>query len=97
MKKLLLLPLALLLLTVACEKEVIDYMEGFYKESQGLQSVSVDSVKSFSVKVSNYVTEFPEEKEHPLYPKVQTNIKNACFRLNIEIDTTWDGETHINF
>lgn len=97
MKKLLLLPLITLLLTVGCEKEVIDMMEGFYVESQGLQSVSVDSVKSFSVKVNNYVAEYPEEKEHPLYPKVKTNIKNACFRLKIEIDTTWDGEIHINY
>jgi hypothetical protein len=97
MKKLLLLPLALLFLTVGCEKDVIDYMEGLYQESQGLQSVTADSVRSFAVKVNNYVTEFPEEKEHPLYPKVQTNIKNACLKLTIVVDTAWDGEKHISF
>lgn len=97
MKKLLLLPLVMLFLTVGCEKDVIDYMEGLYKESQGLQNATTDSVKSFAIKVNNYVAEFPEEKDHPLYPKVQKNIKNACLRLTIVIDTTWDGEIHINF
>ena len=47
--------------------------------------------------MKNYVTEYPEEKEHSLYNKVRTNIKNACFRLQIEIDTTWDGAIIINY
>ena len=25
------------------------------------------------------------------------NIKSASLRITIECDTTWDGETHINF
>lgn len=83
--------------TMACEKEVIDYMENYYTESMGLQSVGLNSIKSFSAKVNNYVTEYPEEKEHPLYPKIQSNIKSAMLKISIECDTTWDGETHINY
>ena len=97
MKKLLLLPLLMLLVAVSCEKEVIDYMEGLYKESQGLTAVTVDSVQSFAVKVNNYVTDYPEEKEHRLYPKIQANIHNALLRITIEVDTAWDGEIHKSF
>ena len=86
---------------MGCEKEVSSEgypeMEGFYTESCGLPSVSVDSVKSFSVKVANYTTEFPGAKEHRLYPKIQENIKSASLRITITCDTTWAGETHINF
>ena len=82
---------------MACEKKVSDLMENYYTESMGLKSVGLDSVKSFSAKVNNYVTEYPEEKEHPLYPKIQEIIKSASLRLTITCDTTWDGETHINF
>ncbi len=82
---------------MACEKEVSDLMENYYTESMGLQSVTIDSVKSFSSKVSNYVAQNPGEKAHPLYPKIQENIKSASLRLTITCDTTWDGETHINF
>lgn len=97
MKKLMLLPLVMLFLSVSCEKEVIDYMEGFYVESQSLTGVTVDSVQSFAVKVNNYVTDYPEEKEHRLYPKIQANIHNALLRITIEVDTAWDGEIHKNF
>ena len=96
MKKLVLVLMACFCI-MACEKEVIDYMENYYTESMGLKSVGLDSVKSFSTKVNNYVTEYPEEKEHPLYPKIQANIKSASLRLTITIDTTWAGEEHINF
>ena len=100
MKKLVLFFVACLLV-MGCEKEVSSEgypeMEGFYAESCGLPSVSVDSVKSFSVKVANYTTEFPGAKEHRLYPKIQENIKSASLRITITCDTTWAGETHINF
>ena len=72
-------------------------MESFYIESCGLRSVTLDSVKTFSVKVNDYTTEYPESKDHSLYPKIQDNIKDASLRITIECDTTWDGETHINF
>lgn len=100
MKKLVLL-FAVCLMVIGCEKEVISEgypeMEGFYVESCGLPSVTIDSVKSFTVKVNDYTTEYPESKEHSLYPKIQENIKLASLRLVITCDTTWDGETHIIF
>lgn len=100
MKKLVLL-FAACLMVIGCEKEVIGdgypEMEGFYVESCGLPSVTIDSVRSFTIKVNGYTTEYPESKEHSLYPKIQENIKMASLRLTITCDTTWDGETHINF
>ena len=100
MKKLLFL-FVICFMTVGCEKDVIGEgypeMEGFYIESCGLPAVTLDSVKLFSTKVNDYTTEYPESKEHSLYPKIQANIKSASFRITITCDTTWDGETHINF
>ena len=100
MKKLLFL-FACSLTIMACEKELngegYPEMEGFYYESCGLPAVTIDSVKLFSTKVNDYTTEYPESKEHSLYPKIQANIKSASLRITITCDTTWDGETHINF
>ena len=100
MKKLVLL-FAACLMVIGCEKEVIGEgypeMEGFYVESCALPTVTIDSVKSFTVKVNDYTTEFPESKEHSLYPKILANIKSASLRITITCDTTWAGETHINF
>ena len=100
MKKLVFLFIACLTVT-ACEKEVIGdgypEMEGFYVESCGLPAVTIDSVKLFSTKVNDYTTEYPESKVHSLYPKIQANIKSASLRITITCDTTWAGETHINF
>ena len=72
-------------------------MEAFYSESCGLMAVSTDSVKLFSSKVDGFTAQYPESKGHSLYPKIQSNIKSASLRIVIECDTTWDGETHINF
>lgn len=100
MKKLVLL-FAACLMVIGCEKDVIGEgypeMEGFYVESCALPTVTIDSVKSFTIKVNDYTTEYPESKEHSLYPKIQANIKSASLRIIITCDTTWDGETHINF
>ncbi len=96
MKKLVLLFMAFLMMT-ACEKDIVSNMEAYYTESMGLQSVTLDSVKTFSNKVENYVAENPDEKENPLYPKIQSNIKSASMRITLSVDTTWDGETHINY
>ncbi len=100
MKKLLFL-FACSLTIMACEKELNGEghpeMESFYIESCGLPAVTIDSVKLFSIKVNNFTTEYPESKGHSLYPKIKENIKSASFRITIECDTTWDGETHINF
>ena len=100
MKKLVLL-FAACLMVIGCEKEVLSEgypdMEAFYSESCGLMAVTTDSVNSFKVKFNGYTTEYPESKEHRLYPKIQENISAASLRLVITCDTTWDGETHINF
>jgi len=100
MKKLVLL-FATCLMVMSCEKDVIGEgypeMEGFYTESCGLPEVTIDSVKLFSTKVNDYTTEYPESKEHSLYPKIQANIKSASLRITITADTTWAGETHVNF
>ena len=101
MKRLLGLAVTFFLLMTACEKEVISEgypeMEGFYIESCGLQVATIDSMKNFKGKVDNFTVEFPESKEHSLYPKIQANIKSASLRLNITINDEWDGETYINF
>ena len=100
MKKLVLF-FTVCLFMVGCEKQVISEsypeMKAFYTESCTLPAVTIDSVKAFSAKVGNYVTKHPESKSHSLYPKIQENIKAASLRITIECDTTWDGETHINF
>ena len=82
---------------MGCEKDVVDIMHDYYVESQGLQSVTIDSVTTFSQKVDRYVTQYPEEKEHRLYPKIQANIKSASLRIAITADTTWAGTTTITF
>lgn len=100
MKKLLLL-FAACLMVIGCEKDVIGEgypeMEDFYTESCGLPEVTIDSVKLFSTKVNDYTTEYPESKEHSLYPKIQANIKSASLRITITADTTWAGTTTIHF
>lgn len=89
-------------LTVACKKIVLidayhSDMTSFYKESCKLSSVTMDSIKRFSAKVNNYTDEFPEAKSDSLYPIIQENIRSATLRLQLEADTTWDGEIYINF
>lgn len=100
MKKLILF-LATSFITIGCEKQAISEsypeMKAFYTESCTLPAVTIDSVKTFSTKVDNYVAQYPESKSHSLYPKIQENIKTASLRITIECDTTWDGETHIYF
>lgn len=74
----------------SCEKAAADYMESFYRESMGLNNVSIDSVRSFSTKVKDYVTVNPKAKQNPLYQRIQSNIKAAALRISIDIDTIWD-------
>lgn len=81
----------------SCEKAAMDYMESFYQESMGLNNVGLDSVRSFSAKVKDYVTVNPGEKQNPLYPKIQSNIKTAALSISIEIDTIWDGTIDYRF
>lgn len=65
---------AVVLLLVSCEKEdAADQwleMTTFYCESCGLQSVPLDSVTRFAVKVDGFTATYPESKAHPLYPAI---------------------------
>ena len=97
MKKLLLIPLAFFFIAVGCEKEVVNRMENLYHESMGLPNVTLDSVKSFSAKVNNYVTQYPDEKSNPLYPLIIDNIKSAQLKITIIIDDKWKDSTYIYF
>lgn len=97
MKKLLLIPFVMLFVTVACEKEIVNHMESLYKESMGLNNVSTDSIKTFSVKVNNYVAQFPEEKKNPLYPLILNNIQSAKLKITIIINDEWKDSTYIYF
>ena len=84
----------------SCEKAVSDeypQMEAYYVESKGLNSVTIDSVRTFSSKVDGFVAVNPLAKEHEKYPLIQANIKSASLRLTITVDTTWAGEKTINF
>lgn len=99
MKKMILMALACPWI-VSCEKVVLETypeLETFYTESQGLSTVSTDSVKKFAVKVDDYASEYPECKGHSLYGKIQANIKTASLRITVETDTAWAGHTHIEF
>ena len=84
----------------SCEKEGYDIspqMELFYTESIKLPSATLDSVQSFSSKVDGFTRSYPEALEHKRYPQIKENIKSASLRITITCDTTWTGETHINF
>lgn len=84
----------------SCEKAVMEehpQMESFYVESKGLNSVTIDSVRSFSGKVDGFVTVNPLAKQHDKYPLIQANIKAASLRMTIDIDTTWAREETFNF
>ena len=92
--------MAIAILYPSCEKSVFDInpsMEAYYVESIQLPSVTLDRVQSFSKKVDGFTASFPEALEHEKYPLIKANIKSASLRLVITCDTTWDGETHINF
>lgn len=88
------------ILLPSCEKAVMEeypQMEAYYIESKGLNSVTIDSVRTFSSKVDGFVAVNPLAKEHEKYPLIQANIKSASLRLTITVDTTWAGEKTINF
>ena len=53
--------------------------------------------ETYKVKVDDFTNEYPESKEHSLYPKILANIKSAYLRINITINDEWDGETKVNF
>lgn len=75
----------------------MDRMESFYNESMGLADVGIDSIRAFSSKVNGYVAVNPSERQNPLYPKIQSNIRSAALSITIEIDTIWDSTIDYRF
>ena len=102
MKKLLFILICIVIgfMLPSCEKDEFDVnpqMEAYYIESLQLPSVTIDSVKTFSSKVNGFTRTYPMALEHEKYPLIKENIKAASLRITITCDTTWTGETHINF
>ena len=86
--------------TLSCSKDdddVSPVMEAYYAESVNLNTASIDSVKSFKNKVSNFIVAYPEAKYNQRYSQIKENIKAASLRLNITINDEWDGEDFINY
>ena len=83
------------------ELELIGDMERFYDESTGLKLVAGDSIERFATKVESYVIKNPDDKNHPLYPAIKENIKDAAktvgITLVITINTEWERDTTIYF
>lgn len=83
---------------LSCDKADNDsfpIMNSFYAESQGLMSVSSDSVTRFKDKVDAFVTANPQAKNHNKYKLIMNNIKAVSIHFSIEIHTEWDGDTTI--
>ena len=84
----------------SCEKAAADsfpIMESFYTESQGLKSVSSDSVNRFSNKVNGYVSVNPKAKNHEKYQLIMDNIKDAILHISLVIHDEWEGDTTVTF
>ena len=79
------------------ENDSFPIMNSFYAESQGLMSVSSDSVKRFSDKVDAFVTANPQAKNHNKYKLIMNNIKAVSIHFSIVIHNEWDGDTTITF
>ena len=94
----LIISVAFSFLCTSCEKEVTRYaeMQAYYTESCQLPVATADSVSRFAHKVSDFVTLYPAAQEDPLYPQIQENIQKSWFRLKIEVNTEWDGETYFD-
>ena len=54
-------------------------MESFYRESSGLPSTSIDSVKRFADKFGNYIYRNPAEKSSELYQPTEDNLRRAAY------------------
>ncbi len=84
-------------LFMSCEKESTNLLEGYYKESMGLNEVPLDSVTRFSAKFDGFMAHNPDEVSNPLYPKIKKNIKSASIRIIITINDEWAGDTIIHY
>ena len=96
----------LLLGFASCQDTSISRMESFYRESSGLPSTSIDSVKRFADKFGNYIYRNPAEKSSELYQPTEDNLRRAAYvfgyRLNvltigITIDPEWEGDIDIHY
>ena len=84
----------------SCEQAVSDsfpIMENFYTESQGLKSVTSDSVNRFCDKVNGYVADNPQAKNHGKYKLIMDNIQDAILHISLVIHDEWDGDTTVTF
>ena len=89
-----------------CSKDDISQMHLMYNESRGLPSTSIDSVKTFTTKFSNYLRTNPEGwKDEYCNPTIE-NMKYACtvFGYKLEVttvafrfNTEWGEGQTINF
>ena len=84
----------------SCEKEVYDVsptMGAYYNELVQLPTVSLDSVTAFENKVNDFVTTYPQAKNHRRYEQILANIKATSLRLTITINYEWKSDTVIHF
>jgi hypothetical protein len=96
----------LLFVGAGCSKDDFSQMHLMYNESRGLPSTSIDSVKTFTTKFSNYLKTNPEGwKDEYCNPTIE-NMKYACtvFGYKLEVttvafrfNTEWGEGQTINF
>lgn len=96
----------MLFVGVGCSKDDISPMHQMYNESMGLPSTSIDSVKTFTTKFSNYLKSNPAGWNDEYCNPTIENMKYACsvfgYELNItsvafHFNTEWEGEYIIEF
>ena len=91
----------------SCEKDVqYSQMFLFYEESLDLPEATVDSIKYFNNKFCRYVTKNPSSMQDDYFVPTVRNIEYAAdikgldlgsLYIRFTIDTTWVGETAIDF
>jgi hypothetical protein len=96
----------MLFVGVGCSKDDISPMHQMYNESIGLPSTSIDSVKTFTTKFSNYLKANPAGWNDEYCNPTIENMKYACsvFGYKLEItsvafllNTEWEDEMVIKF
>lgn len=90
--------LALPFMLCSCVNDTLSFeeLENYYAESQGLRSVSLDSIASFNAKVDLYTSHIPAAKQSPLYPKIQANIHAATAEVTLRVTIIPDWGDEIN-
>jgi len=96
----------ILFVGAGCSKDDISQMHLMYNESRGLPSTSIDSVKTFTTKFSNYLKTNPEGWNDEYCNPTIENMKYACtvFGYKLEVttvafrfNTEWGEGQTINF